>query len=82
MKTRTPLGQAYYDSTVAAQETDDAFSAALVAQFGKRRAVNRRYSYKRDDWGPALVAAHEAKTAAQEAQQTAFYALLANGETV
>lgn len=82
MATRTPLGQAYYDATVAAQQTDNAFAAALVAQFGRRNYVARRYSYKRDDWGPALVAAHEAKTAAQEAQQTAFYALLANGETV
>jgi len=81
MATRTPLGQTYYDANLAAQETDNAFTAALVAQFGRRAATARRYSYQRADWGPALVAAHEAKSAAQEAQQRAFYALLASGET-
>lgn len=80
MKTRTPLGQALYDSIVAATAADDAFQAALVAQFGKRNAVARRYSYERADWGPALVAVHTLKTLAQEAQHAAFRALAAGGE--
>lgn len=41
-----------------AHKADDAFSRELRKQFG-RQAVNRRYSYKRDDWSPALRRASE-----------------------
>jgi len=79
MVTRTPLGQALYDSIAAANAAEEAFCAALVAQFG-RKAVDRRYSYQRGDWGPDLVAAHSLKAQAQEVQHAAFRALAAGGE--